>query len=93
MRNKYILERGDSMDRPYTIKELAKLCQDEIKKGHGDRIIMLSNDDEGNGYHYCWYAFTTPEELNSGLEDCGLDYGIDGLNTDIAPVNKTILLG
>lgn len=81
------------MSKPLTVKDLLKHCQDEIKKGRGDHIIMLSDDDEGNGYHYCWYSFTTPAELNSGLEEFGLDYGIDGLNESIAPIDKTIILG
>ena len=75
------------MNKPLTVKELAKLCQDEIKKGHGDYSIMLSDDDEGNGYHYCWYSFSMVEELMSAEDEefC--------LNEDIAPKNKTIILG
>lgn len=30
------------MDKPLTVKELAKLCQDEIKKGHGEYSIMMT---------------------------------------------------
>jgi hypothetical protein len=81
------------MSKPLTVKELLKHCQDEIKKGHGDYTIMLSNDDEGNGYHYCWYSFVTPEELHDGL-DC--EFGCsccEQINEDIAPKSKTILLG
>lgn len=81
------------MSKPLTIKDLLKHCQDEIKKGHGDHVIMLSDDDEGNGYHYCWYSFTTPAELNNGLEELGLNYGIEGLDKSIAPIDKTIILG
>lgn len=54
-------------NKPLTVKQLLKICQDEIKKGHGDHTIMISDDDEGNGYHYLWYSFTTPEELNSRI--------------------------
>ena len=81
------------MSKPLTINQLLKHCQDEIKKGHGDYTIMLSNDDEGNGYHYCWYSFTTTAELNSGFEEFGLDNGIDGLDESVAPIDKTIILG
>lgn len=80
-------------NRPMTVKQLLRFCQDEIDAGHGDCSIMLSNDDEGNGYHYCWYAFTTPDELNNGFEELGLSYGIDGLDESIAPIEKTIILG
>lgn len=77
------------MSKPLTVKELAKLCQEEIKKGHGDCSIMISDDDEGNGYHYLWYCFSTAEKL--------LEYGCDALeytlDESVAPVNKTIILG
>jgi len=79
------------MNKPLTIKDLYNVCKKEIEKGHSDYTIMLSNDDEGNGYHYCWYSFTTPKELFDGLEDYGMD--IDGLDKDIAPMEKTIILG
>ena len=51
------------MNRPLTVKELADACNKQIAKGNGDRVIMISNDDEGNGYHYLWYEFQTPEEI------------------------------
>ena len=68
--------------KPLTITRLLRLCQEEIRKGHGNYSIMLSDDDEGNGYHYCWYAFTEIDE-----------YTEDFVDTEIAPKNKTIILG
>jgi len=41
-----------------TVKELLELCKEQIAKGNGDKIILLSNDDEGNGYHEMIYHFT-----------------------------------
>ncbi len=75
------------MNKPLTVKELAKLCQEEIKKGHGDCSIMISDDDEGNGYHYLWYSFSMADELDGAFE---LENSLD---EDIAPKNKTIILG
>lgn len=75
------------MNKPLTVKELAKLCQDEIKKGHGDCSIMISDDDEGNGYHYLWYSFITASELDGAFE---LENSLD---ERIAPKDKTIILG
>lgn len=75
------------MNKPLTVKELAKLCQDEIKKGHGDCSIMISDDDEGNGYHYLWYSFITASELDGAFE---LENSLD---ERIAPIDKTIILG
>jgi len=70
------------MNKPLTVKELLKLCQDEVKKGHGDCSIMLSDDDEGNGYHYCWYNFTEIDE-----------YTEEYVDEEINPKEKTIILG
>ena len=75
------------MNKPLTVKDLLKLCQDEIKKGHGDYSIMLSDDDEGNGYHYLWYSFITASELDGASE---LENSLD---ERIAPKDKTIILG
>lgn len=41
-----------------TVETLLKLCKEQIAKGNGKKKIVLSNDDEGNGYHYCFYHFT-----------------------------------
>lgn len=81
------------MNKPYTVKQLLKLCQDEIKKGHGDYTIMLSDDDEGNGYHYCWYSFITPEQLHEGFDDGFGCTCCESIDEEIAPKEKTILLG
>jgi hypothetical protein len=66
------------------VKTLKKLCEKEIKKGNGDKVIMISQDDEGNGFHYLWYAFCDPDEA---LVD---DYLID---ERIAKKENTIILG
>lgn len=76
------------MDKPLTVKELLKLCQEEIKNGHEDCSIMISDDDEGNGYHYLWYSFQMAEDLFGCEED-----GFYLLDEKIAPKNKTIILG
>ena len=48
---------------------------------------MLSDDDEGNGYHYLWYSFITANELDGVFE---LENSLD---ERIAPKDKTIILG
>ena len=59
-----------------TVKELLKACQEQVAKGNADKVILLSRDDEGNGYHYCFYLFsddvfdfTDPEEMQMPAED------------------------
>ena len=41
-----------------TVERLLELCKEEVQKGNGHKIVLLSNDDEGNGYHECFYEFT-----------------------------------
>lgn len=69
-------------NKPMTVKQLLRFCQDEIDAGHGDCSIMLSDDDEGNGYHYCWYSFSMVDENTDEYVD-----------ESIAPKEKTIILG
>jgi len=71
------------MDKPMTIARLHMLCEQFMKSGCGDYVIMLSDDDEGNGYHYCWYDFSKASELITE----------DEVDKDIAPLDKTIILG
>ena len=66
-----------------TVKELLKECEKQIIKGNGDKVIMISDDDEGNGYHYLWYSFTE-------IEDEYYDRDID---EKIAKREDTIVLG
>lgn len=39
-----------------TIKELYDDLHQEILAGNGDKTILISSDDEGNGYHTLWYT-------------------------------------
>lgn len=41
-----------------TVKDLLKACREQVAKGNGDKIIYLSNDDEGNGYHQMFFLFS-----------------------------------
>lgn len=71
------------MNKPITVEQLKKCCEEQIKKGNGKKVIMISDDDEGNGFHYLWYSF-------SGVDDTCEDYFI---NEDIAKKEDTIILG
>lgn len=42
-----------------TIKMLYEMAKQEIEKGNGDKLIVLSNDNEGNGYHGMFFGFTS----------------------------------
>ena len=58
--------------KPLTVNDLMKECIKEINKGNGNKIIMISDDDEGNGFHYLWYNFETVEDFDKQIEECGL---------------------
>lgn len=49
-----------------TVKELYKYCKEQIDKGNEDKIIVISDDEEGNGYHDLYYAFS---EVNEELDE------------------------
>ena len=63
-----------------TVKELALACNDIIRKGYGDKVILLSNDDEGNGYHTLYYTFLTDKNEIKEIADYGMFH--DGNNPD-----------
>lgn len=69
-----------------TVNHLLKLCQMEIAKGNGKKKIMLSNDDEGNGFHECFFTFTDPKD--AGIEPYLLPYGVTEEN-----VGEYLILG
>lgn len=45
-----------------TVDELYKELALARKNGWGKKKIMLSNDDEGNGYHLMFYSITNDVE-------------------------------
>ena len=49
-------------DRQMTIAKLKVLVDNEIKKGNGNRMIVISDDNEGNGFHGLFYGFTIIDE-------------------------------
>ena len=42
-----------------TINDLLRVCQQKVKEGHGNKKILISTDDEGNGYHELFYGINT----------------------------------
>lgn len=81
--------------KPITVKVLKKLCEEQIKKGNGDNVIMISQDDEGNGYHYLWYAFTPVSVLEEPIVYNGKEYSVpfEFVDENIASKDNTIVLG
>lgn len=50
------------MNKQMTISRLFELCKKEIAKGNGDKNIVISDDNEGNGYHGMFFGFTPVDE-------------------------------
>ena len=59
-------------NRPLTVRELAEACAELIRKGHSDKQILISDDDEGNGYHSLFFGFIDNKETIRKLADYGL---------------------
>lgn len=41
-----------------TIEKLYELCKMQAQAGNGKKKIVISDDNEGNGYHGLFYGFT-----------------------------------
>lgn len=63
------------MAHTLTVEELAKICNMELTKGNGTKKILISSDDEGNGYHELFFAFTPTDRFN--LKYVNLPYNVD----------------
>ena len=82
--------------KPITVNQLKKYCEEEIKNGNGNNAIMISDDDEGNGYHYLWYSFIKANKMLDDMKNLNLPENfimIDGLDENIAKKEDTIILG
>lgn len=61
------------MNKGITVKELLNECKKQIKNGNGDKHILISSDDEGNGFHTLFYGFTDNLEDIRAYEDVFCD--------------------
>ena len=66
------------------VRELLKACQEQVSMGNGDKIVLLSSDDEGNEFHTCYYKFTYDPEVIESMKD---------LFHDDNDPNEVIILG
>lgn len=48
---------------PLTLDELIAEAVKAKKKFGGDKFVLISNDEEGNGYHECYFSFGDAHEL------------------------------
>lgn len=54
-----------------TVKELKILCDKAIKEGHGDKHIVVADDNEGNGFHGMFYGFSDAMEIEADAQVFG----------------------
>lgn len=67
-----------------TVNKLLLACKQAIKDGYGDHKILVSDDDECNGYHELFYVFSDTQDIKDNMESwCNmLPYGVDENNID-----------
>lgn len=44
-----------------TVLEMYHALFKAIQEGHGDKYLVISDDNEGNGYHGCFYHISPME--------------------------------
>ena len=52
--------------RQIKLKELYQACKEQMEAGNGEKSLILSDDNEGNGYHGMFFTLTviTPENVD-----------------------------
>ena len=48
--------------KPLTIKEMAAIMNNAVKLGYGDYALLVSDDEEANGFHPLFKAYLSPAE-------------------------------
>ena len=75
-----------------TVDELYNALGQARKAGFGSKKILLSNDDEGNGYHECFYTIST-DVKSFGFSDVWaagmLPYGVSPEDAE----NNYVIIG
>lgn len=67
-----------------TVNELFNMCLQEIKRGNGKKYILISDDDEGNGFHTLFYGLSSDKET--------IDYALQ-VEHDNHTADEVVILG
>ena len=71
-----------------TVNQLYEACRIQIGIGNGEKNIIISNDEEGNGYHDLFYSFlSSPTEVERAVDSTG------SWNSVTGNVKDMIILG
>ena len=75
-----------------TVGELCKHLAQELKKDHSlaKKHILLSDDDEGNGYHELFFGLTTGQDA---VECVSFSNGISSVDINSIDLNDYVILG
>lgn len=65
----------DRVNFPMTIDQLIEEAIEAKKKFGGDKFILISNDEEGNGFHECYFTFGAGKDLEGS--GCFVPYDLD----------------
>lgn len=69
--------------KSFTINDLKKEIDRQIRLGNGKKRILISSDDEGNEYHELFFLFTPAEQVFDGsFNQPQTPYGVDENNID-----------
>lgn len=60
---------------PMTIDELIAEALKAKRKFGGDKYVLVSNDEEGNGYHECYFTFGDATRLYGS--SCGFPFDLE----------------
>ena len=81
-----LAERGKQMTVRELILDIKKIAEKD--KSIYDKEILLSDDEEGNSYHGCYYSFTSdPKDVKECIE-CS-----NGADRKIDDYSKYVILG
>lgn len=77
--------KGDlKMNKGITVKQLYNSCVEQLQKGNGDKYILITTDDEGNGYHTLYYLLDDNED--------NIQYAIE-MECDNHTADEVVVLG
>ena len=65
----------DRINFPMTIDQLIEEAIEAKKKFGGNKYILISNDEEGNGFHECYFTFVAGKDLEGS--GCFVPYDLD----------------
>ena len=81
------------MNKAITVKQLRKIFDKLDDAGKGDYQVFLTDDEEMNGYHACWYLPEAADEM----EDAANREYIEEINCDLCVLgddkDKAVYLG